>query len=150
MPDLSKLGPWILALLPFLTWGMPVSAVSGPARAPETATATWGDSSFLQRTVPLDVGYPDITLPPEWDTGPPLSSELALLPSATVALSTAAPDTSISGESNPPRRLILCILILFLLGALVKYVRSPGFYDLVSNVCFALYDIEHEGQDGRP
>ena len=42
------------------------------------------------------------------------------------------------------------ILILLLLGIVLKYLRSPGFHDLVEDICFMLSAIEREGRDARP
>ena len=149
MSHLSSLGRWILVLVPSLTLGMPISAISGMARAPDTVAAAWCDGSFLQQSGPPGPGPIDIALPPERGTSPDLSLELPLIPSAMVARSTATPGTSMSTRSQTQFSLTLFIFIMFLLGALVRYLRSPAFYDVISDVCFTLYAIEHEGRDGR-
>lgn len=127
---------------------MPISSIDRMAPAPITDSVTWGESQSLSLSA-MDPGYLDITLAFEWGRKT-LSPELALATSATMARSAGAPDMSILGESEPQRSLALCMLMMFLLGALMKCVRSPVFYDVISDVCFVLSAIERGGQDGRP
>lgn len=51
------------------------------------------------------------------------------------------------GESEPRGRLTLAIWIVITLGALLKYLTSPAFYEHLSDASFMFFAIENEGRD---
>jgi hypothetical protein len=51
------------------------------------------------------------------------------------------------GETESKGRLTFVISIFFTLGALLKYLSSPAFYETLSNVSCMLFAIGHEGRD---
>jgi hypothetical protein len=50
-------------------------------------------------------------------------------------------------ESEPKGRLTFTIFIFLTLGVLLKYLSSPAFSELLSDVSFMFFAIEHEGRD---
>lgn len=53
------------------------------------------------------------------------------------------------GESDSESTLtrVIFLMLIFMLGTLIKYFVSSGFYDLLCSVCSTLSAIEHEGRD---
>ncbi|HEY2019236.1 MAG TPA: hypothetical protein VGH38_37270 [Bryobacteraceae bacterium] len=138
MRHLSKLGLWILVLLPALMWAIPIPVTDGLELTPNIVAAKW-DGGYT--------GIADVTLPFTWAPALPGSFELDLVSSATMAQSTGTSNTSVLGDSEPQRSLALCIMIMLMLGTFVKYFGSPRFYDVLSDVCFTLSAIEQEDRE---
>ncbi len=111
------------------------------------------DSQRLNREVALpDPAYPydlETRVPPS--TQPPSGSQTVYLYNAAdSAMASRIPVVGTDDEISERQQVFLPVLLAVLVGALLKWMTSFSFYQLVSDACLMLALIERDGRRSRP
>ena len=135
-------------------WAAPTSGIQGTAFAkdgPAAAILADGSVPLWDRRAETAFRIADALVLGSLHTGNDSTSSPVLTTYSSIErdhegqASRRVPAVDSEGRST---KIIFLVLVL-MLGGMVKYFVSPGFYDLLSDVCSTLYAIEHEGRDIR-
>jgi hypothetical protein len=135
---------------PLLTSATQMSELGVMTSVPGITSIKWAGSADFQWLMPQGAGSripDDLTTIGAQDDRSSFSPDLFSINSAGEESNAAAADISVLGESEPEGRLTFSIFILIALGALLKCLSSPAFYEALSDVCFMVFAVENEGRD---
>jgi hypothetical protein len=135
-------------VFPVLISATQISEVGNTSSLPSTPFITWGEILECQWSIPPDPTSriaDELTGIGAQGHGFPFLPGLFSIDPTAGESDTAA--ISVLGEPEPKGRLSFAIFVFITLGALLKYLSSPAFYELRSDVSFMFFAIEHEGRD---